>query len=148
MSEQTLGYDPVSGFQRRSHGGYIGAVNSPADAERVDLAIAALTHGTDRALPDEGVADHVPVRVYLDNVLVELARYRAALARDAAAKEAEREREEAVERKARELSQRWHEVESGHGRVWETTHEGYKQGWRAVARHVLADAAQGEGVAR
>lgn len=78
------------------------------------------------------------VEQHLSMARSHVARLRHIEARDAAAKELERAEEERVEAKAEELSRRWHEAESGHPLVWAHVYEGYKQGWRAVARHVLA----------
>jgi hypothetical protein len=89
-----LGFDPDDRFFMNE--GRVGSkvIHNPTDTERVELAIAALTHGTGRWLPDVLAPENTTVEYQTRVVLIALADLRAALARDAAAKEAEREREE------------------------------------------------------
>jgi hypothetical protein len=86
-----LGFDPDDRFFMNE--GRVGSkvIHNPTDAERVELAIAALTHGTSRWLPDVLAPENTTVEYQTRVVLIALADLRAALARDAAAKESEQD---------------------------------------------------------
>jgi hypothetical protein len=86
--------------------------------------------------------DHAPMALFSveehwGKIHSHVARIRHIEARDAAAKEFEREREERVAKLAEELHVEYRTTTGQY--QWHQLPEDVKDGWRAVARHVLAD---------
>lgn len=74
-----LGFDPhENGSFRDTYGWAV--VPDPTDVERVELAIAALTHGTDREVPNIDANEVDRPDAWMTDTLYQLAGLRAALA--------------------------------------------------------------------
>jgi hypothetical protein len=124
MSEtRSLAYDPDLGFTTNPTRND-GTITDPTDAGRVELAIAALTHGG-RELPDVEAYSIPSLNDATYNALFHLAILRDALARDAAAKEAE----QAQEREVKALRPLLHEAYMGN--LIDVARRAYELGARA-----------------